>query len=434
LTKTRILFECGGTWESDANTGIQRVVRNIIKEAPGIEKDFDIESIAVVVKFNQFCRAGKKSAASLSKAGFLNFFKEVYYNVRPLLKRFLLLERIEYFLVLYARSLLSVIFSIVFFLRTLKLYFQSKIVPGKGDILLLLDSSWVYSIWSAVKKAKKNGAVVGLIVYDIIPLTHPNFFSSVIIKRFNIWFEQAVQQVDFFICISETVQIEVQKYLQQNYPDYQTHGRLSFFSLGCTLDNISNNSLVGNEHERLFQRSSIYVVVGTIEPRKNHKYLLDAFDLVWQQCPNVVLCIIGKKRGWLNEQVMRRIKTHPLFKYNLFLLNNVSDTKLAYCYRHSTALVISSYVEGFGLPIIEALHYELPVLASDIPIHREVGKDFCTYFDINNPAGLAKIIINIEKTGKMPQVRSNKEYKMTTWKDSCRELFSRIQALSSTVT
>jgi glycosyltransferase involved in cell wall biosynthesis len=93
------------------------------------------------------------------------------------------------------------------------------------------------------------------------------------------------------------VQIEVQKYLQQNYPGYQTDGRLSFFSLGCTLDNISNNSLVGNEYEGLFQRSSIYVAVGTIEPCKNHKYLLDAFDLVWQQCPDVVLCIIGKKRG-----------------------------------------------------------------------------------------------------------------------------------------
>ena len=72
----------------------------------------------------------------------------------------------------------------------------------------------------------------------------------------------------------------------------------------------------------------------------------------------------------------------------------------------------------------------MPVFASDIPIHREVGKDYCTYFDVQDPACLAKIIIDIEKTGKMPQVRNSKEYKLTTWEDSCRELFNRVQELA----
>ena len=74
MTRTkRIILECSGAWESDANTGIQRAVRNIVKEAQGIEKDFDVESVAVVVKFNQFCQAGKKPVAFLSKASCLYF-------------------------------------------------------------------------------------------------------------------------------------------------------------------------------------------------------------------------------------------------------------------------------------------------------------------------------------------------------------------------
>jgi alpha-1,2-rhamnosyltransferase len=169
--------------------------------------------------------------------------------------------------------------------------------------------------------------------------------------------------------------------------------------------------------------------VGTIEVRKNHQYLLDAFDLVWQQCPDAVLCIIGKI-GWLSEHVIDRIKNHPLYKKNLFMFNNVSDFELDYYYKHSKALIWPSLAEGFGLPIIEALNQGLPVLASDISINRETGKDFCTYFDIHDPASLAKMIINIEKTGKMPQVRNNKEYKLITWEDSCRELFNQVQALS----
>ncbi len=429
LNKTRIFLECSNTWESDVNTGIQRIVRNIVKETAGVEKDFDVKSIPVVVKFDHFCRAGKQPAASLSKAGRLIFFKGIYYKARPFLKRFLPLERIEYFLVLHARRFVSNICSIVLFPLTLKLYFQSKIIPGKGDVLILLDSSWMYPIWPAVKKAKGNGAVVGLVVYDIIPLTHPDFFPSAIVNRFNDWFKQALEHVDFFIGISETVQNELQTYLRQNHPSYQANGRIGFFTLGCTLDNISENKLVGSKSKELFKKSDIYIAVGTIEARKNHKYLLDAFDLVWKECSDSILCIIGKM-GWLSEAVIKRIEKHSLFKKNLFMFNNVSDTELDHYYRHSRALIYPSSAEGFGLPIVEALYYGLPVLASDIPIHREVGKEFCTYFDINNPACLAKIVIDIEKTGKMPQVRSSKEHKLTTWKDSCRGLFTQIEVLS----
>jgi alpha-1,2-rhamnosyltransferase len=173
----------------------------------------------------------------------------------------------------------------------------------------------------------------------------------------------------------------------------------------------------------------MFIAVGTIEPRKNHHYLLDAFDLVWQECPDTGLCIIGTI-GWLGEQVMHRIRTHPQYKHNLFMFNRMSDAELDYYYRHSKALIFPSLAEGFGLPIVEALHYGLPVFASDIPIHREVGKDFCTYFDIRDPDCLAKIIIDIEKTGTLPHARSNKEYKPTTWKDSCEELFTQVHTLS----
>ena len=200
--------------------------------------------------------------------------------------------------------------------------------------------------------------------------------------------------------------------------------------LGCNLDKLIAGESIEKELEVLFQTNRVYLSVGAIEPRKNHKYLLDAFDLVWKECPETVLCIVGKKRGWLNDAIMKRIKTHPLFKKNLFLLNSVSDNALAYCYNHSKALIFPSLLEGFGLPIVEALHYGLPVFASNIPIHKEVGKEFCAYFDLDNPANLSQIIINIEKTGEMPRVKDGKGYTLLSWKDSCRDLFSQVRALT----
>ena len=425
----RVLLECSNTWEGDVNTGIQRAVRNIVKEAPGIEKGLGIEVIPVVVKFNRFFQAREEPAEALSKAGYFYSLKRSYYKIRPFFRRFSPIERIEHFLVLYARRVASAICDVLLLPLRFKSYSKSKIIPAKGDVLLLLDSSWMYPIWPAVKKAKKNGAVIGLVVYDIIPLRHPDFFPPVIAKRFSRWFEQAIEHVDFLVAISETVQNEVRAYLKQNYPQYQDSCRVGIFPLGCALDNISNKKSDVSRPKAALEGKNIFLAVGTIESRKNHSYLLDAFDLAWQQCPDVKLCIIGKI-GWLSEQVVNRIKKHPLFKKNLFMFSDASDTELDYYYRHSKALICPSFVEGFGLPIVEALSYGLPVLASDIPIHREVGKYFCAYFDIRDPACLAKMIVEIEETGKMPQVRSNKEYKSVRWEDSCRELFTQIQALS----
>ena len=111
------------------------------------------------------------------------------------------------------------------------------------------------------------------------------------------------------------------------------------------------------------------------------------------------------------------------------MFNDLTDTELDYCYRHATALVYPSYAEGFGLPLVEALYKRLPVLASDIPTFREIGKDFCAYFDISRHTSLAKIIIDIENSGKMPEVRKPEEYQLPDWRDSCRELLCKAVTL-----
>jgi alpha-1,2-rhamnosyltransferase len=158
---------------------------------------------------------------------------------------------------------------------------------------------------------------------------------------------------------------------------------------------------------------------------------LDTFDLIWRQGFDIHLCIIGKL-GWSYDKVWNRILKHPRFRKNLFIYNDINDTELNYCYKHSKAMIFPSYAEGYGLPIVEALANGLPVIASNIPIHREVGKDFCTYFDINKPSCLAEIIIDIEKTGKMPPTRNLSAYDLPKWKDSCKELLTKILYLSKT--
>ena len=122
------------------------------------------------------------------------------------------------------------------------------------------------------------------------------------------------------------------------------------------------------------------------------------------QYPDASLCIVGRI-GWLCEELVSRIVRHPQYNRSLFMFNDLSDAELEYCYQHAKGLIFPSHAEGFGLPVVEALQHGLHVLVSDIPIHREVGREFCTYFDPQSPAALARLVCGVEATGEFPRVR-----------------------------
>ncbi|NLE90948.1 MAG: glycosyltransferase family 4 protein [Elusimicrobia bacterium] len=425
----RIFIECSNTWASDVNTGIQRVVRNIVRQASVVCFSPDVQTIPVVISSGSFRVAGDKPESSLSNAARMCRLKRIYYRLRPALKKFPFIDKIEYFCFLHARRFMASLPGFSAVSRRCDSTTGPEIAPGNGDIVILLDSSWMYPVWPAVKKAKNNGADIVLVVYDIIPLSHPEFFPRAINTRFREWFLGAVKNADRIICISESVQKEIAAYLVNVPGGERLHGRVDFFHLGSALDNIPGHAEISGKlpKDGCRLKRGFYISVGTVEARKNHKYLLDAFDLVWERWPEAGLCIIGKI-GWLCEDVVERIIKHPLFGKKLFMFNDVSDEELDFYYRNSKALIFASYAEGFGLPIAEAMLYGLPVLASDIPVHREVGKGHCSYFNLNDPAGLAGIIGEIEKTGSIPVAMNTSRYRPVTWKDSWLELLEKAVA------
>ncbi len=87
---------------------------------------------------------------------------------------------------------------------------------------------------------------------------------------------------------------------------------------------------------------------------------------------------------------VEQLQKHSQYGKSLFWLNDATDTELAFCYRNARALVYPSIIEGFGLPLVEALYYGCPVLASDIPVFHEIGGDHCTYFSLESSAQLGR--------------------------------------------
>ena len=133
------------------------------------------------------------------------------------------------------------------------------------------------------------------------------------------------------------------------------------------------------------------------------------------------LCFVGGITKSL-PAFRQRLAEHPQRGKRLFYFHDLSDRELEYCYEKTSALLYPSIAEGFGLPIVEALQRGRTVLASDTPIHREVGKTHCGYFNPACPEVLAELIRVHDRQGGLPGVESPDLFEPCSWKASCRRL------------
>ncbi len=136
-----------------------------------------------------------------------------------------------------------------------------------------------------------------------------------------------------------------------------------------------------------------FVVIGTIEPRKNLAFLLQAWNR-WTgggQARQARLVVVGR-RGWENENVIDLLERSPGLAPTVIEVASLSDAGMIALLRGAQALLAPSLVEGFGLPVAEALALGVPVIASAIDAHREVGGDFAEYINpLDGPGWVAAL-------------------------------------------
>ena len=449
----KIYVDCSYLSEHiELNTGIQRVVRRIIENLTLLSKENDFEVVAVNISNSQFKKVEISDLYQQTKLDkndheskedflqqFKNYLKNLYRATRDLIAALIPHKKVKLFLYAPKEKFglryiveLIVVKPVKFIINQNK---KNKTVTNdiqinKEDVLLLLDSTWYMDIWSTVKMAKENGAQVIAVIYDLIPITHPQFCDNFLVEVFKTWFSDSLKYVDGFITISDTVKKDLISFLKTEFKDKVFDKKFDYFLLGSDFNyhNIKDE-IVRDELKVLFEKKSTYLIVCTIEPRKNHLYLIDAFDKLWEKGFDVNLCIVGRV-GWKVEKTMDRINTHKLLGKRLFHFADLNDKELQYCYKNSKMLIFPSIVEGFGLPIVESLMYHLPVLASDTPIHREVGGDKIGYFDLDDSSDLVNQLIKIENEGIPPYLIPSDDYKWQSWQESTKMLLDKMKKMS----
>ena len=300
--------------------------------------------------------------------------------------------------------------------------------PIVGDIFLGLDLAGSYVVQAGRQnyyaRLRENWVKVYFVVYDLLPLTHPECFSPEDGDGHRQWLE-TVTQGDGVLCISRSVAAAVKRWLRENERFSRPDFTVDWFHLGADVENslpttgISDHAL--RALDRMARRPS-FLMVGTLEPRKGCDQVLGAFERLWAQGQDVNLVIVGK-RGWGVDALVETIRSHPELDERLFWLQAVSDEGLERIYTAAACLIAASADEGFGLPLIEAARYRLPIIARDIPVFREVAGAHAHYFGAQcDSRGLALAILDwlaLFSEGRHPGPDG---MVWLTWRESARRL------------
>lgn len=439
-----IYIDCTYTYTNCMNTGIERVVRNIANHCAITGKALGMICQPVILVNGHYTpiatiehgQTERRTLALRSAAnkGYFIFARKLSALLPRAWQRFLTGNKHELSLAQFIVFLISPLTWVWRMARRISAYplmAPPKVQFRDSDLLLLADSAWKYSPWAAVTAAKTAGAHVAAVIYDIIPVTHGQFFAPSSRESFAAALPLLFKHAEAFLCISTYTELQLREfYAAQPYARILGPKKFGTFTLGMELDTLDDTRPVRPKVRLVFSSDRpVYLVVGTLEPRKNHAYLLQVFQALWDAGSPASLLIVGRV-GWMCEEILETIRCHPKAGQQLFFMDDVSDTELDYCYTHAKALLFPAIVEGFGLPIIEALNKRLPVFASDIPVFHEVGGAYVTYFDQTAPASLITLLQEYEATGIYPAC-SPAEFTWPDWSQSTAELLTRLVALTS---
>ncbi|MCX7898549.1 MAG: glycosyltransferase family 4 protein [Methylocystis sp.] len=297
-----------------------------------------------------------------------------------------------------------------------------EIAPRAGDILLLLDAGWNhaddYPAMLAAFRAQGGRVVAAL--YDLFPLLYPGLYQQTLVADFQYWIDEAVLTSDAVVAISRSTADSYLDYARRGGVQLREGQRVGWWRLGA--DVVQDKAGDVSETARaIAARGAFFLGVGTVETRKAYDVALAAFETLWTEGVNANFVIVGRP-GWNAESFEARLRRHKERGRRLFWLDNAGDGDLHFLYKEARAVVLTSFAEGFGLPLVEAAQCGAPVIASDIPVFREIGGDGASYFDLLDPSSLAE---RVRDALSAPKV--SPDLPIPTWRESTIELMTMLR-------
>lgn len=364
----KLYFDCTSTIRSGLNTGVQRVVRGLLAQKEVFERELAVEFVPICHQFDWFYHLD--DALRMAEEG----------RADPA---------------------------------------SPKISFGYRDIYLCADAFWSMGMTDWLPFIHGRGTTIVNVVYDLIPLTHPEFFAEADTEGFRVALDHVIKYADLLPCISRSTRADLLHYAKTTL-HAESVPRTGVFTLAPGLrPGLAEGERVNGETN---VPGEYMLAVGTLESRKGLMRLLDEFESVWRQGDEVALVLVGK-RGAGSDAIVARIDVLLAEGRPLFWRSNVSDAELKVLYEGASAVVCPSHAEGYGLPLAEALAYGRPVYANRLPVFGEFAGSYPVYFDIDQPGALADLVSS--RAGHHSAAKFQPEF--STWADSAMALSALIR-------
>lgn len=230
---------------------------------------------------------------------------------------------------------------------------------------------------------RRSPACLVSTLHDMIPENHPDYFRSD--PHFNkiAWFEASAA----IVCVSDTSAADLAYYHPHLAPRLTRIHLYSAFTAGSPCRRPGALSK---------QPMDYLLFVGHRQGYKNFALLLRAFATTAAQRSPLTLIVAGG--GSFSAHEWRLIHNLGLAEHILQI--DADDAELWYLYRHAAAVAVPSLAEGFSLPLVEALLADVPVLGSDIAVHREVAGPFATLLNPLQHQDWAEALQQLDRLGK----------------------------------
>ena len=276
--------------------------------------------------------------------------------------------------------------------------YNSRANLDEISTLLLFDLDQNLDFMKISKAKITHNLKVVTNIYDLLPLSNPEWFPAEDLSRtFAAWLIKVLKVSDHLIFNSASTFQHFQEM------EWTSKAQNHIFQLGAMNAN--------NFAPTFISPSKTIICVSTLEPRKGHDDLMDAYDQVLEKDKDFKLILVGKY-GWKSEELTQRIYMHSEYGKRLRWYETIQDDELMSLYRSSTVCVMPSFAEGFGLSIEEALSTGIPVIARDIPVFNERHYSNLHYFK-DGANHLAEQILKIsgeEREFPLPNVRRMSEF------------------------
>lgn len=296
-----------------------------------------------------------------------------------------------------------------------------------ADVLVALGSPWAVTgtIERTTRALDQSGARYAFLSYDIIPASHPFYFPPGN-ESFQAWLRWGVGRA----CYAQVIS----RFSARALDEYRATAGVAPFPIDVV--RLGDSFRVSTSEAALpagLTGQKFVLCVSSIEARKNHRMLFDAWRLLRERlgsdCPHLVW--IGRKSLLVNDLFDQLDACHWLDGL-IVHLSHISDDQLASLYRSAWLTVFPSLMEGWGLPVGESLAHGKVCIASRESSIPEVGGDLALYVDPHQPRALVEQVVYLHEhpieVQRLEQ-RIAEHWKPTPWSACSGQILGGLERL-----